>query len=110
MRARRSTEWERAPEVVEAPKLTARPGDVVVAAGVGMVSRSDLHVFHHWSPTALSWNWTLPLTLGQEVGDRAAEPSRESRGSGGATPSSYPTGVALSRPFHAFGLSAERGG
>ena len=78
MRAHRSTEREWAPEA-EAPRPAPGPGDVVVRAGAGGLGRGDLHVFHHRSPTALPWIWTLPLTLGQEVGAWEAEPSPESR-------------------------------
>lgn len=109
MRAHRSSEREGEPEVVEVPKSASGPGEVVVRVGAGGVARGDLHVFHHWSPTALPWSWTPPLTLGQEVG--AWPPSRalhEGLDPGGAVLVFNWRSAFL--PTHAFGLSPEPGG
>src|SRR5258705_4736978 len=75
MKALRLIDWKTEPELVEVPKPTPGPGEVVVKIGGAGACHSDLHVMHDFEPGMMPWK--VPFTLGHEnagwvdsVGDR----------------------------------------
>lgn len=64
MRALRLMNWKSEPELVEVPKPTPGPGEVVIRIGGAGACHSDLHLMHDFVAGALPWN--PPFTLGHE--------------------------------------------
>ena len=64
MRALRLMNWKSDPELVELPKPTAGPGQVVVRVGGAGACHSDLHLLYEFEPDMLPYK--LPFTLGHE--------------------------------------------
>lgn len=64
MRALRLVGWKSDPELVEVPKPTPGPGQVVVKVGGAGACHSDLHLLYEFEPGAMPW--TPPFTLGHE--------------------------------------------
>jgi len=64
MRALRLMNWKSEPELVEVPKPTPGPGEVVIRIGGAGACHSDLHLMHDFVDGSLPWN--PPFTLGHE--------------------------------------------
>jgi propanol-preferring alcohol dehydrogenase len=64
MKALRLTEWKTDPELVEVPKPTPGPAEVVVKIGGAGACHSDLHLMHDFEPDLMPWQ--MPFTLGHE--------------------------------------------
>ncbi|MDA4105962.1 NAD(P)-dependent alcohol dehydrogenase [Mycolicibacterium holsaticum] len=64
MKALRLTGWKTEPELVEVPKPTPGPGQVVVKVGGAGACHSDLHLMHDFDDGMMPWQ--LPFTLGHE--------------------------------------------
>lgn len=64
MRALRLMAWKSEPELVEVPKPTPGPGQVVVKIGGAGACHSDLHLMHEFEEGLLPWS--PPFTLGHE--------------------------------------------
>lgn len=64
MRALRIVNWKSDPELVELPKPSPGPGQVVVRIGGAGACHSDLHLLHDFEPGTLPY--PLPFTLGHE--------------------------------------------
>ena len=64
MKALRLIDWKTDPELVEVPKPTPGPGEVVVKIGGAGACHSDLHVMHDFEPGMMPWK--VPFTLGHE--------------------------------------------
>lgn len=64
MRALRLTNWKSDPELVELPKPTPGPGEVVVRIGGSGACHSDLHLLYEFEPGMLPY--PVPFTLGHE--------------------------------------------
>ena len=64
MRALRQVAWQADPELVEVPKPTPGPGQVVVKIGGAGACHSDLHLLYEFPEGMLPFN--LPYTLGHE--------------------------------------------
>lgn len=64
MRALRLMNWKSEPELVDIPKPTPGPGQVVIKIGGAGACHSDLHLMHDFVAGALPWN--PPFTLGHE--------------------------------------------
>lgn len=64
MKALRLMRWKSEPELVEVPKPTPGPGQVVVKIGGAGACHSDLHLMHDFDAGMMPWN--LPFTLGHE--------------------------------------------
>ncbi|MGV0873228.1 NAD(P)-dependent alcohol dehydrogenase [Mycolicibacterium sp. XJ879] len=64
MKALRLTGWKAEPELVEVPKPTPGPGQVVVRIGGAGACHSDLHLMHDFDADMMPWQ--LPFTLGHE--------------------------------------------
>lgn len=64
MKALRLIDWKTDPELVEVPKPTPGPGEVVVKIGGAGACHSDLHVMHDFEPGMMPWK--MPFTLGHE--------------------------------------------
>ena len=64
MRALRLTNWKSDPELVELPKPTPGPGEVVVRIGGAGACHSDLHLLYEFEPGMLPY--PVPFTLGHE--------------------------------------------
>jgi propanol-preferring alcohol dehydrogenase len=64
MRALRLMDWKTEPELVEVPKPTPEPGQVVVKIGGAGACHSDLHLMHDFDAQMMPWQ--LPFTLGHE--------------------------------------------
>ena len=64
MRALRLMNWKSEPELVEVPKPTPGPGEVVIRIGGAGACHSDLHLMHDFVDGALPWS--PPFTLGHE--------------------------------------------
>ncbi len=64
MRALRLMNWKSEPELVEVPKPTPGPGQVVIKIGGAGACHSDLHLMHDFGAGTLPWN--PPFTLGHE--------------------------------------------
>jgi propanol-preferring alcohol dehydrogenase len=64
MKALRLIDWKTDPELVEVPKPTPGPGQVVVKIGGAGACHSDLHVMHDFEPGVMPWK--VPFTLGHE--------------------------------------------
>jgi propanol-preferring alcohol dehydrogenase len=56
--------WKTEPELVEIPKPTPGPGEVVIRIGGAGACHSDLHLMHDFVDGALPWS--PPFTLGHE--------------------------------------------
>jgi propanol-preferring alcohol dehydrogenase len=56
--------WKSEPELVEVPKPTPGPGQVVIKIGGAGACHSDLHLMHDFEADLLPWN--PPFTLGHE--------------------------------------------
>ena len=63
MRAYRLLDWQRPPQLVEAPVLEPGPGQVLIKVAGAGACHSDLHLME-WPEGQLPW--TLPFTLGHE--------------------------------------------
>lgn len=64
MKALRMVDWKTEPELVEVPKPTPGPGQVVVKIGAAGACHSDLHLMHDFEPGMMPWQ--MPFTLGHE--------------------------------------------
>ena len=64
MKALQLIDWKTDPELVEVPKPTPEPGEVVVKIGGAGACHSDLHLMHDFEPGMMPWK--LPFTLGHE--------------------------------------------
>ncbi|WP_326545611.1 NAD(P)-dependent alcohol dehydrogenase [Mycolicibacterium sp. ND9-15] len=64
MKALRLTGWKTDPELVEVPKPTPGPGQVVVKIGGAGACHSDLHLMHDFDAGMMPWQ--MPFTLGHE--------------------------------------------
>src|SRR6202035_4096946 len=64
MKALQLIDWKTDLELVEVPKPTPGPGEVVVKIGGAGACHSDLHLMHDFEPGM--WPWKLPFTLGHE--------------------------------------------
>jgi alcohol dehydrogenase, propanol-preferring len=64
MRALRLTNWKTEPELVEIPKPTPGPGQVVLKIGGAGACHSDLHLMNDFEAGAVPWN--PPFTIGHE--------------------------------------------
>jgi alcohol dehydrogenase, propanol-preferring len=64
MKALRLTDWKTEPELVEVPKPTPGPAEVVVKIGGAGACHSDLHLMHDFEPGMMPWK--MPFTLGHE--------------------------------------------
>jgi propanol-preferring alcohol dehydrogenase len=64
MKALRLTDWKTDPELVEVPKPTPGPGEVVVKIGGAGACHSDLHLMRDFEPGMMPWK--VPFTLGHE--------------------------------------------
>lgn len=64
MKALRIMDWKTEPELVEVPKPTPGPGQVVIKVGGAGACHSDLHLIHDFEPGMMPW--TMPFTLGHE--------------------------------------------
>ena len=64
MKALRLVDWKTDPELVEVPKPTPGPGEVIVRIGGAGACHSDLHVMHDFEPGMMPWK--VPFTLGHE--------------------------------------------
>ncbi len=64
MRALRLMSWKSDPELVEVPKPTPGPGQVVVKVGGAGACHSDLHLMYEFGGGATPWS--PPFTLGHE--------------------------------------------
>ncbi|MBV8182293.1 MAG: NAD(P)-dependent alcohol dehydrogenase [Mycobacterium sp.] len=64
MKALRLTDWKTDPELVEVPKPTPGPAEVVVKIGGAGACHSDLHLMHDFEPGMMPWK--MPFTLGHE--------------------------------------------
>lgn len=64
MKALRLVGWKSEPELVEIPKPTPGPGQVVVKVGGAGACHSDLHLLHDFDAGMMPWQ--VPFTLGHE--------------------------------------------
>ena len=64
MRALRLMNWKSEPELVDIPKPTPGPGEIVIKIGGAGACHSDLHLMHDFVAGSLPWN--PPFTLGHE--------------------------------------------
>lgn len=64
MKALRLQDWKSEPELVDVPKPTPGPGQVVVKVGGAGACHSDLHLMHDFDAGMMPWQ--LPFTLGHE--------------------------------------------
>jgi propanol-preferring alcohol dehydrogenase len=64
MKALRLTDWKTDPELVEVPKPTPGPGQVVVKIGGAGACHSDLHLMQDFDAGMMPWQ--VPFTLGHE--------------------------------------------
>jgi alcohol dehydrogenase, propanol-preferring len=64
MKALQLIDWKTDPELVEVPKPTPGPGEVVVKIAGAGACHSDLHLMHDFEPGMMPWK--LPFTLGHE--------------------------------------------
>ena len=64
MRALRLMNWKSEPELVEVPKPTPGPGQIVVKIAGAGACHSDLHLMHEFDAGLVPWN--PPFTLGHE--------------------------------------------
>ena len=65
MRALQLMNWKSDPELVEVPKPTPGPGEVVIKVGAAGACHSDLHLMYEFEAGLLPWN--PPFTLGHET-------------------------------------------
>jgi alcohol dehydrogenase, propanol-preferring len=64
MKALRLMDWKTEPELVEVPKPTPGPGQVVVKIGGAGACHSDLHLMYDFDAGMMPWQ--VPFTLGHE--------------------------------------------
>ncbi|CQD19862.1 alcohol dehydrogenase [Mycolicibacterium conceptionense] len=64
MKALRLMDWKTEPELVDVPKPTPGPGQVVIKVGGAGACHSDLHLMHDFEPGTMPWQ--MPFTLGHE--------------------------------------------
>ena len=64
MKALRLIDWKTEPELVEVPKPTPGPGQVVIKIGGAGACHSDLHLMHDFDAGMMPWQ--VPFTLGHE--------------------------------------------
>ncbi|MBC7463310.1 MAG: NAD(P)-dependent alcohol dehydrogenase [Actinobacteria bacterium] len=64
MKALRLMNWKSEPELVEVPKPTPGPGQVVIKIAGAGACHSDLHLMHDFEAGVVPWN--PPFTLGHE--------------------------------------------
>ena len=64
MRALQLVNWKTEPQLVDLPKPTPGPGEVVIKVGGAGACHSDLHLIYDFEGGALPWN--PPFTLGHE--------------------------------------------
>jgi propanol-preferring alcohol dehydrogenase len=64
MKALRLMKWKSAAELVEVPKPTPGPGQVVIKIGGAGACHSDLHLMHDFADGLLPWK--PPFTIGHE--------------------------------------------
>jgi alcohol dehydrogenase, propanol-preferring len=64
MKALQLIDWKTDPQLVEVPKPTSGPGEVIVKIGGAGACHSDLHLMHDFEPGMMPWK--LPFTLGHE--------------------------------------------
>jgi alcohol dehydrogenase, propanol-preferring len=64
MKALRLTDWKTDPELVEVPKPTPGPAEVIVKIGGAGACHSDLHLMRDFEPGMMPWK--MPFTLGHE--------------------------------------------
>jgi alcohol dehydrogenase, propanol-preferring len=64
MKALRLMDWKTEPELVEIPRPTPGPGQVVVKVGGAGACHSDLHLMHDVEAGMMPWQ--MPFTLGHE--------------------------------------------
>ena len=64
MKALQLIDWKTDPELVEVPKPTPGPGEVIVKIGGAGACHSDLHLMHDFEPGMMPWK--LAFTLGHE--------------------------------------------
>jgi len=65
MKALRLMDWKSEPEIVDVPKPTPGPGQVVAKiGGAGACHSPDLHLMHGFEPGMVPWR--MPFTLGHE--------------------------------------------
>ncbi len=68
MKAFQITEWTKPPALVEVPRPEPGPGQLLIkVAGCGLC-HSDLHMMHMPAEIGEGIGWTVPFTLGHEVG------------------------------------------
>jgi len=72
MQAYRIVEWEHAPELVEAPVPEPGPGQVLVAVAGNGLCHSDAMMSQMPGALGEAIGWSVPFTLGHEVGGRVA--------------------------------------
>jgi propanol-preferring alcohol dehydrogenase len=72
MKAYRIVEWEHAPELVDAPVPEPGPGQVVVAVAGNGLCHSDAMMSQMPAAIGEAIGWTVPFTLGHEIGGRVA--------------------------------------
>jgi len=72
MKAYRVVEWERPPELVDAPVPEPGPGQVVVAVAANGLCHSDAMMSRMPAAIGESIGWRVPFTLGHEIGGRVA--------------------------------------
>jgi propanol-preferring alcohol dehydrogenase len=72
MQAYRIVEWERAPELVEAPVPEPGPGQVLVAVAGNGLCHSDAMMSQMPGAIGEAIGWQVPFTLGHEIGGRVA--------------------------------------
>ncbi len=64
MKALRLIDWQREPELVDVPKPTPGPGQVVIKIGGAGACHSDLHLMNDFEAGTMPWR--TPFTLGHE--------------------------------------------
>jgi propanol-preferring alcohol dehydrogenase len=72
MQAYRIVEWEHPPELVEAPVPEPGPGEVLVAVAGNGLCHSDAMMSQMPGAIGEAIGWSVPFTLGHEVGGRVA--------------------------------------
>ena len=72
MQAYRIVEWEHPPELVDAPIPEPGPGQVVVAVAGNGLCHSDAMMSKMPAAIGDAIGWTVPFTLGHEIGGRVA--------------------------------------
>src|SRR5258708_30359680 len=71
MKALRLIDWKTDPELVEVPKPTPGPGQVIVKIGGAGACHSDLHVMHDFEPGVMPWKGPVTLRHAHARSDHA---------------------------------------